>query len=182
MSRASELREAPSNRRQAEDSRVGKCVRELRLPRSVLAQKRPFEQVRFRADDVAELVCRVVRRIRIDAGDQHDDNLAPRGKLRKLGQKLLAKLDSYNNARSAQRNAEHTYNLTRRLYELFLDEDRQYTMAYYRDTDKSLEEAQLDKKAHIASKLFLQKGKSSGMRVLDIGCGWGGLALYLHRH
>jgi cyclopropane-fatty-acyl-phospholipid synthase len=113
---------------------------------------------------------------------RHDDNLAPRGALRKFGQKLLARLDSYNNARSAQRNAEHTYNLTRRLYELFLDEDRQYTMAYYRDTDKSLEEAQLDKKAHIAGKLFLEKGKSSGMRVLDIGCGWGGLALYLHRH
>jgi cyclopropane-fatty-acyl-phospholipid synthase len=116
------------------------------------------------------------------SGGTHDSSLTAQGPLHRLGQKLAAKLDSYNNARAARRNAEHTYNLTRRLYELFLDEDRQYTMAYYRDPANSLEQAQLDKKAHIASKLFLQKGKSSGMRVLDIGCGWGGLALYLHRH
>jgi len=104
------------------------------------------------------------------------------GPFRKFLAKVAAKVDSYNNRLAARKNAEHTYNLTRRLYELFLDEDRQYTMAYYRDTDISLEQAQLDKKAHIASKLYLQKGMSSGMKVLDIGCGWGGLALYLHKH
>lgn len=112
----------------------------------------------------------------------HDGNLTAKGPLRKLVQKAAARIDSYNNQRAARRNAEHTYNLTRRLYELFLDEDRQYTMGYYRDPGSSLEQAQLDKKAHIASKLHLEKGKSSGMRVLDIGCGWGGLALYLHKH
>jgi cyclopropane-fatty-acyl-phospholipid synthase len=91
---------------------------------------------------------------------------------------IAGKLDQVNWKSRSRRNAEHTYNLTRRLYELFLDADRQYTCAYYRDTGDSLEQAQLDKKAHIAAKLNIQPG----MKVLDIGCGWGGLALYLHRH
>jgi cyclopropane-fatty-acyl-phospholipid synthase len=112
----------------------------------------------------------------------HEAHFRPKGPLRQLAFRIASKIDSYNNARAARRNAEHTYNLTRRLYELFLDEDRQYTMAYYRDPANSLEQAQLDKKAHLAAKLYLQPGKSSGMKVLDIGCGWGGLALYLHRH
>jgi cyclopropane-fatty-acyl-phospholipid synthase len=104
--------------------------------------------------------------------------LRQRGLVRRLGGKVFGKLDQINWRSRSARNAEHTYNLTRRLYELFLDEDRQYTCAYYRDTSNSLEQAQLDKKAHIAAKLYLKPG----MKVLDIGCGWGGLALYLHRH
>jgi cyclopropane-fatty-acyl-phospholipid synthase len=91
---------------------------------------------------------------------------------------VAGKLDQINWRSRSRRNAEHTYNLTRRLYELFLDEDRQYTCAYFRDPGDTLEQAQLDKKAHIAAKLNLKPG----MKVLDIGCGWGGLALYLHRH
>lgn len=117
-----------------------------------------------------------------NGAEQHETHFRPKGPLRKLAFHLASKVDSYNNQRAARRNAEHTYNLTRRLYELFLDEDRQYTMGYHRTPDVSLEQAQLDKKAHIAAKLHLEKGKSSGMKVLDIGCGWGGLALYLHRH
>lgn len=118
------------------------------------------------------------------AGEEGRDtnDLKPKGPLRKFVQKAAARVDSYNNQRAARRNAEHTYNLTRRLYELFLDEDRQYTMAYYRDPANSLEQAQLDKKAHIAAKLCLDPATSSGKTVLDIGCGWGGLALYLHKH
>ncbi len=109
-----------------------------------------------------------------------DASLHARGPLRKAAQRLLARLDSFNPKGKAAANAKHTYNLTRRLYELFLDEDRQYTMAYYRGDPEttSLEQAQLDKKAHIAAKMFLKPG----MKVLDIGCGWGGLALYLHQH
>jgi cyclopropane-fatty-acyl-phospholipid synthase len=91
---------------------------------------------------------------------------------------VAGKLDQINWRTRSRRNAEHTYNLTRRLYELFLDEDRQYTCAYFRDPSDTLEQAQLDKKAHIAAKLNLKPG----MKVLDIGCGWGGLALYLQRH
>src|SRR5690606_26117730 len=82
-----------------------------------------------------------------------DASLQPKGPLRKTVQKLIARADSINLKGKARKNAEHTYNLTRRLYELFLDEDRQYTMGYYRDVNNSLEKAQLDKKAHIAAKL-----------------------------
>jgi cyclopropane-fatty-acyl-phospholipid synthase len=90
----------------------------------------------------------------------------------------LAKADQINLRAKASSNVTHHYDLTRQFYELFLDEDRQYTMAYFRDPANSLERAQVDKKALIAAKLRLQPG----MRVLDIGCGWGGLALYLGRH
>lgn len=110
-----------------------------------------------------------------------DSAINAQSPLRKAVQKLAAKADSINLRSKARRNAEHTYNLTRRLYELFLDEDRQYTMAYYRDADPaqtSLEQAQRDKKAHLAAKMFIQPGQ----RILDIGCGWGGLALYFARH
>jgi cyclopropane-fatty-acyl-phospholipid synthase len=116
--------------------------------------------------------------IRYNAPAESQDDLTPRGPIRKAIGYAVGKVDQINWKTRSRRNAEHTYNLTRRLYELFLDEDRQYTMAYYRDTGNSLEKAQLDKKAHIASKLYLKPG----MTVLDIGCGWGGLAMYLHRH
>jgi cyclopropane-fatty-acyl-phospholipid synthase len=104
--------------------------------------------------------------------------LNAKGPVGKAVSRLAAKIDSVNLRGKARKNAEHTYNLTRRLYELFLDEDRQYTMGYYRDVNNSLEKAQLDKKAHIAAKMYLKPG----MKVLDIGCGWGGFALYLQRH
>ncbi|WP_442969004.1 class I SAM-dependent methyltransferase [Qipengyuania sp. Mu-71] len=126
--------------------------------------------------DIRDLVLFVTMNAKREAGA----SLKPQGPLRKAAQKLLAKADSVNLRGKARKNAEHTYNLTRRLYELFLDEDRQYTMAYYREDPAatSLEKAQLDKKAHIAAKMFIQPGQ----RVLDIGCGWGGFALYLARH
>ena len=79
--------------------------------------------------------------------------------------------------RASRRNVAHHYDLSDELYELFLDDDKQYSCAYFTDPDNSLEQAQADKKAHIAAKLALQPGQ----RVLDIGCGWGGMALYLHQ-
>lgn len=82
-----------------------------------------------------------------------------------------------NHARASRRNVAHHYDLSAGLYDLFLDEDRQYSCAYFRSPDDPLDQAQVQKKAHIAAKLRLQPG----MRVLDIGCGWGGMALTLAR-
>ena len=90
---------------------------------------------------------------------------------------LAGWLGQFNQAARSQRNVAHHYDLSDRLYDLFLDADRQYSCAYYTDAGNSLEQAQSDKLAHIAAKLDLRQGQ----RVLDIGCGWGGLALYLHR-
>lgn len=87
----------------------------------------------------------------------------------------LAKFGQMNPIGKAQKNVAHHYDLSDELYALFLDGDRQYSCAYYTDEDTDLESAQHAKKRHIASKLLL-KPKN---RVLDIGCGWGGLGLYL---
>ena len=92
-------------------------------------------------------------------------------------QSIAAKIDQVNFSRRAKRNVAHHYDLSDRLYHLFLDADRQYSCAYYTDPANTLEMAQAHKNAHIAAKLDLRPG----LRVLDIGCGWGGMALYLNR-
>jgi cyclopropane-fatty-acyl-phospholipid synthase len=91
--------------------------------------------------------------------------------------KLMRTVMMINWRRRSARNVAHHYDLSDRLYDLFLDSDRQYSCAYFKDPAATLEQAQTDKKAHIAAKLHLQPGQ----RVLDIGCGWGGMALYLNR-
>jgi cyclopropane-fatty-acyl-phospholipid synthase len=78
----------------------------------------------------------------------------------------------------ARRNVAHHYDLNGRLYALFLDRDRQYSCAYFPTGDETIEQAQAAKKRHIAAKLLLDR---PGLRVLDIGCGWGGMALHLAR-
>lgn len=78
----------------------------------------------------------------------------------------------------ARTHVAHHYDLSRRLFELFLDESMQYSCAYFTHPEMKLAEAQQAKMRHIAAKLLLQPGQ----RVLDIGCGWGGLALYLAQH
>jgi cyclopropane-fatty-acyl-phospholipid synthase len=87
----------------------------------------------------------------------------------------LRRLHQYNPVSRARRNAAHHYDLSDQLYEQFLDQDRQYSCAYFRDSGDDLDTAQFNKKRHIAAKLLIRPGQ----RVLDIGSGWGGLALYL---
>jgi cyclopropane-fatty-acyl-phospholipid synthase len=85
------------------------------------------------------------------------------------------RLRQHNTARRARDNVHSHYDLGDELYALFLDADWQYSCAYYERPDITLEQAQLAKKRHIAAKLLIEPGQS----VLDIGCGWGGTALYL---
>jgi len=89
--------------------------------------------------------------------------------------RALRSFQQHNPIGKAQQNIAHHYDLSRQLYELFLDEDLQYSCGYFLSPEDTLETAQLNKKRHIAAKLDL----ADGQRILDIGCGWGGMALYL---
>lgn len=82
-----------------------------------------------------------------------------------------------NTLKRSARNVQHHYDLSGKLYDLFLDPDRQYSCAYFQSPDTDLNEAQLAKKRHLAAKLQVNKGE----KLLDIGCGWGGLGLYFAR-
>ena len=84
--------------------------------------------------------------------------------------------DQRNDKSRARQNVHHHYDLRGEMYDLFLDKDRQYSCAYFEHDKQSLDDAQLAKKRHLAAKLNLKPG----MKVLDIGSGWGGLALYLN--
>ena len=73
----------------------------------------------------------------------------------------------------SKQNVSHHYDLKEDLYKLFLDKDMQYSCAYFHNENISLDQAQIDKKNHIINKLQI----SENMKVLDIGCGWGGMAI-----
>ncbi len=89
--------------------------------------------------------------------------------------RMVRSLKQYNPMGRARRNVAHHYDLSGALYDLFLDRDRQYSCAYFEHPKATLPEAQLAKKRHLAAKLMVEPG----MKVLDIGSGWGGMGLYL---
>ena len=93
---------------------------------------------------------------------------------------IARRLAQFNPRRRSRRNVAHHYDLDGRLYSLFLDADRQYSCAYFESPGQTLDDAQLAKKRHLTAKLLLDRGRNNtDLRVLDIGCGWGGLGLYL---
>nr|WP_245197111.1 cyclopropane-fatty-acyl-phospholipid synthase family protein [Sphingomonas jejuensis] len=123
--------------------------------------------------DVRDLVRLIQANGRWEDGRTIDNE----GLVRGLVDRAAAAIGRLNWERRARANVRHHYDLSDRLYELFLDPERQYSCAYFRSPDETLEQAQANKMALIARKLALEPG----MRVLDIGCGWGGLARYLAR-
>ncbi len=97
------------------------------------------------------------------------------GEIFRIFYSVIAALGHYNPIERARRNVAHHYDLSSELYGLFLDSDRQYSCAYFPKGDEDIETAQRLKKRHIAAKLDIKPG----MTVLDIGSGWGGMAIYL---
>jgi len=101
--------------------------------------------------------------------------------LQKALKKWLKKIRRYhqrNETNASRKNVQHHYDLSNDFYRLFLDDDLQYSCGYWPREGMTLEQAQFEKKAHIAAKLNLKPG----MKVLDIGCGWGGMAIFIAQH
>ncbi|VWX57761.1 SAM-dependent methyltransferase [Sphingorhabdus sp. 109] len=126
-------------------------------------------------------IMQLIQLLRANKPFERGGRLKDLGAFKKLKDQVAGSLDRINRLGRSKSNVAHHYDIGNDLYDLFLDEDLQYSCAYW-DFDKygpdmTLEQAQQDKKAHIAAKLDLK----AGQRVLDIGCGWGGMALYLNR-
>lgn len=126
------------------------------------------ERLTIDGDDVRGFLTLIIRNF-------GQGNLPTSQKLARAARIAKRKWDQWIPLTTAKRNAEHHYDISTPFYYLFLDEDRQYTCSYFRDPSYTLEEAQIAKKKHIAGKLLIKPG----MKVLDIGSGWGGLAITL---
>ncbi|MET0240271.1 MAG: cyclopropane-fatty-acyl-phospholipid synthase family protein [Sphingobium sp.] len=125
--------------------------------------------------DIMDLIALLRANARWDRGGE----LKAKSRLTKAVGKLATLVDGINKAARSKANVAHHYDIGNDFYRLFLDaEHMQYSCAYWPDEDMTLAEAQTAKLAHIAAKLALKPGQ----QVLDIGCGWGGLAIYLARN
>ncbi|MDE2018629.1 MAG: class I SAM-dependent methyltransferase, partial [Hyphomicrobiales bacterium] len=118
--------------------------------------------------DLYDLVALGARNVAVGARD-------PWQRVGKALRRLAAMLAPSNDRRRARDNVRRHYDIGDDVYALFLDEDWQYSCAYFERANLSLEDAQRAKKRHVAAKLLLKPG----MKTLDIGSGWGGLGLYL---
>jgi len=128
-------------------------------------------------EDIMGLVALVRGNNRWESGRKLERN----GPVARVAKAAFKRAKQANVRTASKKNVAHHYDLSGALYDLFLDRDKQYSCGYWADVpddlSDGLDKAQVDKKAHIAAKLHLKPG----MKVLDIGCGWGGMALYLHQ-
>lgn len=144
----------------------------LRRPRLAIAELYMDGRLVFEQGTVLDLLEIIVLSNPFEEGGSRGKTAMSKGRRSKW-----LRLFKPNIPQRSRKNVAHHYDLDDRLYDLFLDPWRQYSCAYFTDPEESLEQAQRDKLAHIAAKLDLRPGQ----RVLDIGCGWGGLAIALHR-
>jgi len=147
----------------------------LRDPRLGAAEAFMDGQLEVEQGDIMNLVYLLRANARWDKGGELKEQTA----LKKVLGKAVTLVDGINRAASAKKNIAHHYDVGNDLYNLFLDiEHMQYSCAYWPSDDITLEQAQTAKLAHIAAKLAIEPGQ----KVLDIGCGWGGMAIYLAKH
>ncbi len=131
----------------------------------------------FVAGDLRPVGCGIEHVLDLVYANIHAGGRHPGQQFRRAIGRALRRIAQFNPIPRSRRNVAH-YDLDGRLYALFLDADRQYSCAYFARGDETLEAAQEAKKHHIAAKLLLGR---PDLRVLDIGCGWGGMALTLAR-
>lgn len=142
-------------------------------PRLGLAEAYMDGSVTVDGDDIMGLV-EIIRR---NNPWENGGEIGDRKPLKALLGQIARPFQQLNSLANSRANVAHHYDLSNDFYQMWLDDDMQYSCAYWSEADDTLERAQLAKKAHIAAKLALQPGQ----KVLDIGCGWGGMALYLNK-
>lgn len=121
----------------------------------------------------------LIRLVRMNASWEEGGDIKSPSATSRLASTAKFLLTSFNKATSSRKNVAHHYDIGNDLYKLMLDpEHMQYSCAYWPEGVDNLQDAQTAKLAHIASKLALEPGQ----HLLDIGCGWGGLAIYLARN
>lgn len=154
-----------------------KVPRDVMLdPRLGMAEAYMDGRVELLRGDIMDLVSLV----RMNAPWDHGRSLTAPSWRKRLTNRLATLAKSFNAPGSSRRNVAHHYDIGNDLYRLMLDAGHmQYSCAYWDEDrfgpDMTLDQAQEAKLAHIAAKLALQPGQ----RVLDIGCGWGGMAIFL---
>ncbi len=155
---------------------AGASIGSWRTVRGLLSNPALVFGEAYVSGDIEPVDCRLEDILDLLFGNLHAGGRHPGLALRRRIGRALRHAAQYNPVPKSRRNVAHHYDLSGRLYSLFLDRDRNYSCAYFARGDETLEEAQTAKKRHIAQKLCLTR---PGLRVLDIGSGWGGLGVTL---